>query len=104
MNMWQSSMKRTISLLFGLVLAGGLTYCTYGYVTAESRLNALCAEISPGMSFRELEAFSARHGLRSPRNPSGVNYLVETRTFGRYGCRVLLEGGVVKKSEYTFAD
>lgn len=56
------------------------------------------------MSFAELQAFALQHGLRSPRRESGVNYLVETRTFGRYGCEVLLERGVVKESQYIFTD
>ncbi len=35
---------------------------------------------------------------------SGVHTLVERRTFGRYGCQVTLESGLVIHSELEFAD
>jgi len=86
------------------MLVGMVSYCSYGYMSAEGRLRGLCAEIKPGMSLADLQAFSLQHGLRSPTNKAGINYLVETRTFGRYGCAVLIEGGIVKESKYNYAD
>jgi len=71
---------------------------------AEQRVRALCAEISPGMSIDSLRSFAASHGMKYPSQRSGVNYLVESRTFGRYGCRVDTENGVVKRSAFSFAD
>ena len=35
---------------------------------------------------------------------SGVHTFVERRTFGRYGCQVTLESGLVIHSELEFAD
>jgi hypothetical protein len=67
-------------------------------------MRAACAEIKPGVSVAELRKFAAERGLRPPRRDSGVNFLVETRTFGRYGCKVTIENGVVRASEYNFAD
>lgn len=96
--------RRVIGMAFALLLAGSVSYCSYGFLSAESRVKGLCAEIRPGMPLSELKAFSARHGLRAPTKPSGINYLVESRSFGRYGCEVLLESGSVRTSRYLFTD
>jgi len=74
-----------------------------GYATAEGRLTALCAAIKPGTSAEALREFALAHGLRAPRG-EGTNYLVEAKTFGRYGCRVVVQNQLVKESRYDFAD
>ena len=52
----------------------------------------------------ELRDFAARHGLNAPRNPSGVGFMVESRTFGRYGCQLELANGRLVSAQYHFAD
>jgi hypothetical protein len=84
--------------------AAVLAYGLYAFGGAESRMKALCPEIAPGTSFVALQEFAARHGLTPPRVQSGGTFLAETRSFGRWACLVTLEDGVVKKSEYDFAD
>lgn len=88
----------------GALILGLVTYCGYGYATAQTRVRALCAEIKPGLPIASVRSFASSHGLRKPSQPSGINYLVETRTFGRSGCRVTFEDGIVKTSVYSFAD
>lgn len=98
------NLRRKLNLAVGLALIGSIGYCAYGYGSAETRVRHACAEIKPGMSVSELRSFAAEHGLRPPTRDSGVSFLVEGRTFGRFGCKVTLEGGVVHASEYNFAD
>jgi hypothetical protein len=98
-----STARRIVYLALGVPLIGGVGYCTYGFATAEGRVRQLCADISPGLPLATLRSFTSEHGLRSPPN-SGVSYLMEQRSFGRYGCRVTIENGVVKDSVYSFAD
>jgi hypothetical protein len=95
--------RRILNTAGGLLLLGGLGYYIYGFASAESRLTARCAKIKPGLSIEELRVFAVEHGLRAPRG-EGLNYLVETKTFGRYGCRVTVENKTVKESRYDFAD
>ena len=52
----------------------------------------------------ELRDFAARHGLNAPRNPSGAGFMVESRTFGRYGCQLELANGRLVSAQYHFAD
>ena len=96
--------RQTITTVFGGLILGSLTYFGYGYATAERRVRALCAEISPNMTVESLQTFAASHGLKNPPLQSGRNYLVESRTFGRYGCLVEIESGLVKRSAFSFAD
>jgi hypothetical protein len=97
--------RQAANTAVGILILGSLAYCGYGYATAEQRISALCAEISPGMSIDSLRSFAASHGMNYPiPHDSGVNYLVESRTFGRYGCRVDTENGVVKRSAFSTAD
>lgn len=81
-----------------------LGYGLYAFGGAESRMKALCPEITPGTSFAALEEFATRNGLTPPRAQSGGTFLAETRSFGRWACLVTLEDGVVKTSEYNFSD
>lgn len=96
--------RQAVNTVIGILILGNLTYCGYGYATAERRVRALCAEISPGMSIESLRSFAGSHGLKSAPQQSGQNYLVEARTFGRYGCRVETEHGEVKRSTFSFED
>lgn len=91
--------------VIGVLVLAGASYVSYGFVSAEGRLKEVCGQIKPGMSVAELRAFGKKHGL-GPAAPgdSGVHFMAETRTFGRYGCTVILEAGIVKDAKYNFAD
>jgi hypothetical protein len=97
--------RQAANTAVGILILGSLAYCGYGYATAEQRIGALCAEISPGTNIDSLRSFATSHGMKYPSpNDSGVNHLVESRTFGRFGCRVDTENGVVKRSAFFTAD
>ena len=83
---------------------GWLGYRAWGFATAETRLSAVCQSLAPGMSMDELRDFAARHGLNAPRNPSGVGFMVESRTFGRYGSQLESANGRLVSAQYHFAD
>jgi len=95
---------RSLNHVVGLAVIGSIGYCAYGYGSAEQRVRGLCAQIKPGMSISELGGFASEHGLRAPPQDSGIAFLVERRTFGRFGCQITLERGVVRESRYNFAD
>ena len=99
-----SKFRKTISMLFVIAMLSGIAYCTNNFVTAESRVRALCDEIQPGISVAELRKFASEHGLSSHIKESGISFMVETKTYGRYGCIITTESGIVKKAEYNFAD
>jgi hypothetical protein len=60
------------------------------------------------MPFSEVQRFAVEHGIDAPalrlNANSTVAYLAERRTMGRHTCRVDLESGIVKRSEYRFYD
>jgi hypothetical protein len=60
-----------------------------------------CSEITSGMSVVALSAFAKEHGLNLPRQESGVIFMVESKTLGRWGCRVTLEKGWCKVQSTT---
>lgn len=95
---------RRILHIVGLLMAGGIVYMFFGFFTAEDRIKEVCSQIKPGMSISELGAFGAKHHLTLPHSESGVNFMVEGKTLGRFGCKVDMEAGVVKLVEYNFAD
>lgn len=95
--------KHAIAFVVSAVMAVGVSYYGYNFLGAEERVRRLCSQIQPDMPVARLREFASAHGL-SPLPPdSGVGYIVESKTFGRFGCKVLLEGGVVKEAEYNFA-
>ena len=87
------------------MLGSLLAYAAYfiaGFATAEARVHSLCASIKQGMSLTELNTFADQHGM-SPKVPGdGIRSLGEFRTYGRYGCRVDVERGVVVASDYEY--
>ncbi len=97
-------LRQAINTVAGLAFLGGLAYCSYGYFTAESRVKATCAAIPVGLTLQSLTQFASSHGLSAPSGRVDSEFLVETRTFGRYGCRVHMKNGVVALAEYNFED
>jgi hypothetical protein len=97
--------KRSIAYLaFGALVVGGVGYGTYGFASAEARVQKLCADIKPGLSLSDLQRFASEQGLGHAPQNAGISYLAENRSFGRYGCRVTIEKGAVTQSEYIFND
>lgn len=98
-----SKVRKVANLMIGLLIVGSISYCSYSFGSAESRMRQTCGETF-GMSVAALSAFAKEHGLNLPHQESGVIFMVESKTFGRWGCRVTLEKGVVQSAEYNFAD
>lgn len=97
-------MRRLILVFVVLGVLWTGAYYTYGYLTAATRIAEICAQVRPGMTLDELRRFGIRHGLVGRTVDTGVIHLVEGRTFGRYGCKIELEKGIVKASAYHVVD
>ena len=87
-----------------LVVAIAAANWMLGSAYAERRVKAACARIQAGMPFTELEEIAARHALLAPGSASGTVYLADRSSFSRHACKVTLEQGVVKHSEYNHPD
>jgi hypothetical protein len=96
--------RKSIVTIFGIVILSGISHCTYNFVSAESRVRAVCEQIRPGMAVDQLREFVAAQGFFPEPKESGVSYVAETRTYGRFGCEVVAEAGYVRKATYYFAD
>ena len=96
--------RKTINLIVGLCLFLVMSRCSYSFITAGDRMKQTCKEIEVGMTVVQLDVFARRHGLSVPYKESGVIFLSESETFGRWSCRVVLDKGVVQSAEYNFAD
>ena len=98
------TLLRGLLMTLALFLLLGTGHYFFNLREAGTRVRALCAQITPGMGLESLQALARQHGL-GPRLPrEGLQYLVETRSFGRHGCRVLVKAGVVEESVYNVAD
>ena len=95
---------RLIKNAIVLSVLAALAYGAWGFLSAEQRLRALCPLMTPGISMDDLRQFAAAHGLNAPRSTSGVTFMVERRTFGRYGCRLEMADGRLLSASYNFAD
>ncbi len=99
-----NAIRKAINLGAGLLMLGGLGFCSYSFGTAEQRVRQICLEITPGMSAWSLRAFAQMRGLSEPRSESEVQFLAERRSFGRWSCRVEIKNGVVRKVALNGAD
>lgn len=97
-------LRRFVLLGFGTV-AVGLSYFAFNLITAESRVRAVCESIKPGMNVTQLREIAQANGLAPLRfGESGISYAVEKKTYGRFGCKLVLDAGIVKQAEFHFAD
>ena len=96
--------RRRINTVIGVLLLGGLTYCTAGFLTASSRIPEVCKQIVPGMPLAALATFATEHGMGPRPRDVPLIHLVESRTYGRWGCRIEMDKGVVKKATFIFND
>ncbi len=96
--------RRTFASLTGLLLLGSMAYCSYNFVSAEKRIKGLCSKITQGLTIAELRMFTSKNRLGPEPKESGISFIVERKTFGRWGCKVELVNGVVVSSEYVYAD
>lgn len=99
-----NAMVKGFGFVFGVPLLFGIAYFYFALSTGEKRMTAVCDKIKPGTTLAQLKELAEEHGLVVPRADSGVAYLAESRTYGRFACRVTLDAGIVKRSEYHFAD
>ena len=103
-----SPLTKGLGILFGMPVVLTAVFFTYFITTGEERMKAICAEVTPGMSYAQLKEFALDKRLRVPnREPgqeSGVVFLADSRSYGRHACRVELEAGLVKLAAYSFVD
>jgi hypothetical protein len=97
------TLPKIVGTAIGSAALAAVGYVVYGYATAETRVRTECAEIQVGSDLLSLRAFARSHGLSEPRGDADVVYLVESRTFGRYGCKITLKAGAVQTVQYDFA-
>ena len=93
--------RRVLNATGGVLLLGSMGYCVSLYATAEQRVSRVCAMLTPGMNFDAVTAIAAAHGMNAPSN-SSTAFVVESATFGRYGCRLQFQDGLLQSSTYEF--
>lgn len=79
-----------------MLLLGIAGYYVFSFATADGRVRKLCGEMHAGMSVADLNRYAEGVGLGPPARSTGISFLVEGKTFGRYGCKVESADGVVK--------
>jgi hypothetical protein len=93
-----------LNLVGGLVLLGILLYFLSNFAAADHRVRDLCSKITVGMTIGDLNKYVERVGLAPPASFSGTSFVVEKKTFGRYGCRIEASDGVVRSSKYDVSN
>lgn len=96
--------RKVINTILSFIIIVGLSYCTYNFISAESRMRAACSKIQPGMTIESLQAFISAHDLFPQPQESGVHILTETNAYGRFRCKLTTNAGVVKEVVYSSID
>ena len=91
-------------LLLLALFVGATVWMVWRLDEGRSRVSALCAQITPGMTAQALAAFAAAHGLKLRAVREGFNVLSDTATFGRHACHVTVASGRVAQSSHYFLD
>jgi len=99
-----NAMVKGLGLVFGVPLLFGIAYYSYAMATGEKRMKEVCGQIKPGVTVAQLKEFAEVYGITPPYQETGVTFMDESRTYGRFACKVVLEAGAVKSSEFASAD
>lgn len=95
MSKWPK-VRYMVNLIGGLLLIGVIGFYIVSFATADSRVRKLCGKIHAGMSVTELNQYAKDVGLGPSARSAGTSFLVERKSFGRYGCKVEAVNGVVQ--------
>jgi len=95
MRKWPK-VRYMINLIGGLLLIGVIGFYVVSFATADSRVRKLCGEMHAGMSITALNQYAKDAGLGPAARSAGTSFLVEQKTFGRYGCKIEAIDGVVR--------
>jgi hypothetical protein len=98
------NVRAAVNMVGGTALVGAVVYIVMVYATAETRVRGLCSKITVGMTISDLNTYARRVGLGPPAYSDGTSFVVEHKTFGRYGCRIEATGGSVRSVTYNYAD
>jgi hypothetical protein len=93
---------RILALVVGVLFLGSIVYYFNLYATAEKRVSQACLEFLPGSSVSEATQVATSHGMNAPRPGASIAYVVESKTFGRHGCKLVFTDGVLASSTYDF--
>jgi hypothetical protein len=96
---------RWVGALVGIAVLTNGGYFFYSLASAQGRVKPLCAQLH-GKALPELEAISAANGFTKPTLAPGMDtgFIAERRSFGRFGCKLVFEGGYVQSAEYFAMD
>jgi hypothetical protein len=96
--------RRRLSATVGLLALSGLGYCTSLYFTAEGRISQVCAQFTPGLTVAAVTRIAEAHGMNAPRSGASTDYVVESATFGRFGCKLEFKEDILQSATYDFQD
>jgi hypothetical protein len=82
------------------MLLGALGWYVVSFATADGRVRRLCAEIRPGVSVVALNRYADGVGLGPPARLVGTSFMVERKTFARYGCEIEAVDGTVQAIQF----
>jgi hypothetical protein len=97
-------LAKGLVLLFGVPVVLGIGFFYYFSATGEERMRNLCVQVKPGISLDQLKAFAQENNIRTSVNQEGTSFLGDARSYGRHTCKVVVEAGIVKSADYSFAD
>lgn len=87
--------RKLLNVTGGILVLAGLSYCSYTFVGAEVRAPSFCNQIKSGMAVEQLRQVALLDGIAPAPKESGTSFIVETKTYGRYGSKVITKGGYI---------
>jgi len=105
MGEYETKKRISISKIIAFAILLFYSKFFYNFATAETRIKGYCKEIKIGSSIQEVSNFAKTHDLSPlPKDKNGISFIVEAKTFGRWGCELEFSDGILIKVEYNFMD
>lgn len=90
-------------------LVVGIGFFYHSLISAGERMETFCGQLVPGMASKSVIEAARGQGIKYYASDTWTGdksliLLVDTRSFVRHACDVELENGVVRNTEFRFAD
>ena len=95
---------KLIGQVLSILAVAAIGYVGWTFIHAEGRVGALCKQMTPGLSMDALRAFAKANDLGPQAVHTGTNYLMDGKSFGRFGCKVEVDSAGVVSSEFSKSD
>lgn len=102
--MKDSSHRKRIAIVSGMLLLAGLGWFFWPFVTGPGQMRNFCTSLPAGSSLEQIQTLAKEHKYRVSPLVEGRAYIHDPGSFGRFTCTLQFGTNGLGSSVYSFND